>query len=109
MQMKGVMMFHDGSDKGTVMTQPSCPGLPLMKRTGFMVMAETTHRERKKAIKVKSTVRSMLIILFDIKGISHKAFVFGWKLLSWVQQTGSIGVVAGVRRQRLVLSIGPTE
>jgi hypothetical protein len=33
------MRFCDGSNKGTVMMQPSCSGLSLVMRAGFMVMA----------------------------------------------------------------------
>jgi hypothetical protein len=37
-RVSGLIQFHDGSDKGTVMMQPSCPGLSLVTTAGFMVM-----------------------------------------------------------------------
>jgi hypothetical protein len=47
----GLRLFHDGSDKGTVITQPSCPGSSLMKRAVFMVLTQITHQDRKKGDK----------------------------------------------------------
>jgi hypothetical protein len=41
-----------------------------------------THQDCKKAKQVKSKVKSMLIIFFDIKGIVHKEFVLASQTVS---------------------------
>jgi hypothetical protein len=65
--------------------QPSCPGLSLVMRAGFMIMTRRqrnnppndkiqTHR-LEKVRQVKSKFKSMLIIFFNIKRIAHEEFV----------------------------------
>jgi hypothetical protein len=46
-----------------------------MSRTRLPERHARFRADRKKARQAKSTVKSMLIIFFDIKGIAHKEFV----------------------------------
>jgi hypothetical protein len=73
--------------------QPSCPGLSLVTRAGFMVMMlrqrnnppngkAQGHRDRKRRDTVKSKVKSMLIIFFDIKGIVNNEFALAGQTVS---------------------------
>jgi hypothetical protein len=68
------------------MMQPSYQGLSMVTRAGITVMTlrqsnnspnrkVLTHQDQKKVRQVKSKVKSMLIIFFDIKGIVHKEFI----------------------------------
>jgi hypothetical protein len=71
------MRFRDGSDKGTavefVKISEKCNGdhEPYPGTS----MACSVQGRPKKARQVRSKVKSMLIIFFDIKGIIHKEFV----------------------------------
>jgi hypothetical protein len=55
------------------MMQPSCPGLSLVMRAGFTVMSQRMQQFSR--WKMKSKVKSMTIIFFDIKGGAHKKFI----------------------------------
>jgi hypothetical protein len=62
-----------------VMLQPSCSGVSVVTKAGFMVTTETMQQSSqskssnslrlKKVRHVKRTVKSMLIIFFSIKGV----------------------------------------
>jgi phage portal protein BeeE len=65
---------------------PSCPGLSPVIRAKLMVKMHETKQQSskskspnslrpKKVRQVKSKVKSMLIIFFDINEIAHKEFV----------------------------------
>jgi hypothetical protein len=79
------MQCHDGSNKGTALHFVQISGKCAMEIPGMVRQAfgeESMIRTRKvqlnrpqKARQMKSKVKSMLIIFFDIKGIVHKAFI----------------------------------
>jgi hypothetical protein len=81
--------------KGTAIMQPSCLGLPLVMSAEFTVMTlrqssnppsgiVQTHWDQKNGRQVKSKVKSMLIILFDIKRIVHKEIILVGQTVNFV-------------------------